>query len=170
MDVIISTGPESRTTAKVRELVLRFKDHHITVNYDQYHTCKSIRGLSKDPTLLLLVDFGKDYDVDFSTLSLDKSFVMYDGSIHKCANKVGMIITDDKCRSLFYSLPNIFNGIVFLRGKELDIARRYTSNPLHYNHFIWEMLSKLVDEDSCELLAIPLSSIKIKQKENSLVL
>jgi len=166
MDVMISAIAEERTVTKVRDLVHSFSDNHVTVNYDEAHIGKNIRGLGNHPTLLLLVDLGVDYEFDLSSLPTDKSYIVYDDEVGQNINDVGCYVEKDRLVNLFYGLPGKFTGIVYLKDNELR-AFKYMCEQIRYSRrFVWECLAELCDNPDCSIYAVPLSSLK--QKENSL--
>lgn len=75
---------------------------------------------------------------DKSTIVIDKYKTMSD-------NEVGCVVNSNNIiEQLWYDLPDKWAQIVYLTGKELQLAKQLCNNPTNYNIYGFEMLNKII--------------------------
>ena len=124
-------------------------DIHIVYNsrFDKYNNTYSlflVKDFLNDDCLIL---FG---DTILSKKTFDKFKPQIGSQIFlskKHKNKLGCIINHNRIENISYDLDNYLSEIYFLQHNHMDMIKDLLDNPIYHNHFIFEIINKLIDSE-----------------------
>jgi len=122
----------------------------IAIENESYETTNVTRsigmGLRASITDSVIIVYG---DLVFNKYALgfaisQQSTIVLDTNNTMTENEVGCVIVNDNIEQIWYDLPNKWAQIVYLTGKELQLAKEICWQNVNYNMFGFEMLNKII--------------------------
>lgn len=114
-------------------------------NYDKYNNVYSLSLAYEYLNQDCLIMFG-DHIIKHQTFDhfkyTNESQVFVN---KKIKTKLGCIINSAKVENISYDLDNYLSEIYFISKAHIETFRNLISNPLYHNHFIFEILNKMID-------------------------
>jgi len=126
----------------------------IHIENERYSTTNVTRsiglGLRATLTDRVLIMYGDIIcnSATFKCLLEKQSLLFVDTSNTMTENEVGCVIEKDTgvIEHILYDLPNKWAQIVYLVGKELDMFKQITNNPLNENLLGFEVINEIIDK------------------------
>lgn len=141
--IVLVTGFDAnRVMNKVPNNVICIENER----YIDTNVCRSISiGLRACLTNHVLIIYGDlIFNKEILDFPIDRSCIVYNNSQNASDEEIGCTISDNKLENMFYGLPNLWPGIVYLRDKELRLFKNIAYDKQKEKLFGFEMINEVL--------------------------
>jgi choline kinase len=113
--------------------------------YDRYNNVYSLNLIQEylnDDCIILFGDNIIKPNTFKTFQSTDETQVFINSKIK---TRLGCIIQNNTIYNISYDLDNYLSEIYFIPKNQIDIFKKLISNPINHNHFIFEIINKMID-------------------------